>query len=280
MRVSEVGPIASGFWRMVLSIIPMILIAQIINQKNFNKPNKIPLKILTIKNLRLDFWLFFAVAFFFAGDLGTWHIALHHTTVANSVIIVNSTVFVVAIVAWIIHKERPSRFLITGAVVGFIGVLILILGSATQVVEIPRATLMGDLLSCVTNLFYASYLLSLRYIRRIYSASSIMVVSNVICALLLLILALIFNEKIIPETFNGWMMMVLLALVCQVAGQTLIAKGLDALPIGFSSMVLLNQVLVSAIASAFILGERITLVQIIGAGLLVVGIYWARPRNT
>lgn len=272
VRISEVGPVASGFWRMGLSILPMIIIAKIINKTDNYR--------ISLRNFTINDWLvFMGVAFFFAGDLSTWHIALHHTTVTNSLIIVNSTIFVVAIGAWVIYDEKPTKYLIYGAIIAFVGVLLLITGSAAKVVTTARETLIGDLLSCVTNLFYAGYLLQLRYARKCFSAVTIMIISNCFCALFLLIVALAFGEKIMPDSHNGWLTLISLALICQVGGQTLIAKGIEALPMGFSSMVLLNQVLVGAIASALILSEPITIAQIVGAGLLAVGIYWARPKK-
>jgi len=270
VRLSEIGPVATGFWRMFLSLIPLYIISKFLGYPNNNRPR--------LNKILGDLWIFIGVGFFFAGDLGSWHIALHHTSVTNSLIIVNSTIFVVAIGARIFYKELISKYLIAGALIAFTGVTFLILGSASKIVVVHQETLYGDLLSCVTNLFYAAYLLQLRYASQKYPVIIILFISYFFCGLFLLILALILGEQIIPETLYGWTIVAALALVCQIGGQSLIAKEIKNLPVSFTSMVLLSQVLVGAFASAIILSEPITIIQIAGAALLAFGIYWARPR--
>lgn len=286
VRLSQTGPVASGFWRMAIAFVLMSL---------FMRPRRAEAPLAkpdptSAPTLWRQGWIFLGVAFFFAGDLATWHISLQYTSVTNSLLIVNSTVFVVALGAWLIYRERPTRALIIGSVIGFLGVAVLILGKnwlgeGDQIlgqgakIGAGESTLLGDLLSMVTNLFYAAYLLQLRYARRWYSASTVLRHSNGICAGLLLIIAITFGETLLPQTLQGWLVIGLLALLCQVLGQTLIARGIEGLPLGFSSMVLLTQPVVGAIASAIVLHESIGITQWMGGALVFAGIYWARPRS-
>lgn len=286
VRLSETGPVASGFWRMGLAYIVMLLWLLVGKGRSaWSDFSSLPMSTKKANPRRfIAWWAFVGTAFFFAGDLSTWHISLQYTTVTNSLLIVNSTVFVVALGAWAIYGEKPTRALIIGSLIGFGGVLTLILASATGKVAVPPPkstdgyTLFGDLLSIVTLLFYAGYILQLRFARKHFGAKQLMLYSNAVCAIFLLVVSLSLGETILPSTVNGWLVLALLAIVCQVFGQTLIARGIEGLPLSFSSMVLLAQPVVGAIASAIILKEPITLSQVIGASLVFGGIYVARPQ--
>lgn len=284
VRLSETGPVASGFWRMAIAFVLMQGFSHLWHSRHEQggKGEALPSLPWSLKA-----WLFGGIAFLFAGDLTTWHISLQYTTITNSLLIVNATVFVVAIGAWFFFDERLPWTLIVGICVGFSGLVVLILGgigidapshSIGAKYTAESGTLWGDLMSVATNFFYAAYLLQLRHARRWFPASQIMRTTNGICAVLLLFIAGFLQEQILPTTWYGWGVVVALAIICQVLGQTLIAKGIDRLPMGFSSMVLLVQPVVGAIASWIILYEPIGWHQLFGGGLVFLGLYLGRPR--
>jgi drug/metabolite transporter (DMT)-like permease len=76
----------------------------------------------------------------------------------------------------------------------------------------------------------------------------------------------------VPGSLRGWSIVLGLALVSHVAGQSLIAYALAHLPASLGSVSLLIQPLFSAFFAWLILGESIVALQIAGGITTLVGI--------
>jgi drug/metabolite transporter (DMT)-like permease len=83
-----------------------------------------------------------------------------------------------------------------------------------------------------------------------------------------------------PQSVKGWGAVVALGLVSHVGGQTLIAYALGRLPASFSAVSLLLQPVVAALLAWPILGEPITLRQILGGIVVLGGIALAHQGRT
>jgi drug/metabolite transporter (DMT)-like permease len=90
LRLSEFGPQATGFWRMLFAL-PVIAAVIYLQGGKLSRPS-----------------VFSIVAgIFFGLDIAFWHASLVLTSVANATFIVNLGNASVGIVAWIVLKERP-----------------------------------------------------------------------------------------------------------------------------------------------------------------------------
>jgi len=88
------------------------------------------------------------------------------------------------------------------------------------------------------------------------------------------------NSKM-PDDIGPFLGVVLgLALVSQVAGQSLITYGIRQLPVSFTAVALLIQPFYAALVAWAALGEAPTLMQVIGGSVILGGIILARPRRT
>jgi len=104
------------------------------------------------------------------------------------------------------------------------------------------------------------------------STASIMAWSSVITTLVLLPLALASGEQFLPATALGWLKLLGLALISQVAGQSLIAYAMAHLPATLSSVALLLQPVIAACLAALLLGEAMHGLQIAGGIMMLAGI--------
>ena len=105
---------------------------------------------------------------------------------------------------------------------------------------------------------------------------SLMAVTSTITALLLLPVALASGEPMLPHSAGGWWILIGLALVSHAAGQGLIAYALAHLPAAFSSVSLLFQPVMAALFAWALLAESLVPLQILGACVVLAGIYLAR----
>jgi drug/metabolite transporter (DMT)-like permease len=88
--------------------------------------------------------------------------------------------------------------------------------------------------------------------------------------------ALAMGETILPASATGWLVLIGLALVCQFAGQSLIAFAVAHLSASFSSVSLLLQPVAAASFAWLIFGEALATLQWLGAAAVLAGIWLAR----
>lgn len=259
VRVSEVGPTVSAFWRVCLAV-PVLWILFFSLKTNTGKISGSQWPALLLAGLA------------FAGDLAFWHWSIQYTSVANSTLLANLASIFVTLTAWLLWRQRPSGLFVAGLALALAGVALLVRAS----IGFSPTALLGDGLGVVTALFYAWYLLSVKGIRERGAATLyLMAVTTSVTALILLPVALASGETLLPPTQASWLKLLGLALVSHAAGQGLIAYALAKLPAAFSSVGLLLQPVMAALFAWVILAEPLGALQIAGGMIVLAGIYLA-----
>ena len=268
VRLSEVGPAATAFWRMTLAL-PLLWLFLAAN-----RPPETGENVGRVRRLA-DWWPMVITGLFFAADLAVWHWSLHFTTVANSTLLANFAPVFVVLFGWAVFGQRVSRRFLVAMTVALVGTCLLV----GRDFQLDGRALLGDGLSLVTAFFYAGYLLSMKAARRRFDTLVIMAGSGLVAALVLLPVALCSGERILPPTLHGWLVLAALALLVHAGGQGLIAYGIGRLPAAVASVSLLVQPLTAALAAAVILHEPVALVQGLGVALVLAGVYVARQEG-
>ncbi len=137
----------------------------------------------------------------------------------------------------------------------------------------------GDLLGVLTAMFYAGYQLTVTRLRSRVSTASLMAWSGLVTAVALLPVALASGEQILPDTGMGWLKLFGLALISQVAGQSLIAYAMAHLRETFSSVGLLLQPVMAALFAWILLGETLGGIEIAGGLVVLIGIRMAHQAE-
>jgi len=260
VRVSEVGPTASAFWRVFLAI-PLLWI--LFFSSGGTEKKIIPPQWGTM----------LAAGVAFAGDLAFWHWSIQFTSVANSTLLANLASIFVTLAAWVLWQQRPSAMFVAGLAAALAGVGLLVRAS----LGFSPSALLGDGLGVVTAMFYAWYLLSVKGLRDRGAATlQLMAVTTTLTAMILLPVALASGEALLPATATGWLKLLGLAWISHAAGQGLIAYALAHLPAGFSSVGLLFQPLMAALFAWVLLGESLSVLQAVGGLVVLAGIALAR----
>jgi len=260
VRIADVGPTASAFWRVFLAV-PLLWILFFSLQANERKV--VPLQWRSM----------LAAGVAFAGDLAFWHWSIQFTSVANSTLLANLASIFVTLAAWVLWKERPSAMFLAGLAAALAGVGLLVRAS----LEFSPTALLGDGLGVVTAMFYAWYLLSVKGLRDRGAATlQLMAVTTTLTAAVLFPVALASGEALLPGTATGWLKLLGLAWISHAAGQGLIAYALAHLAAGFSSVGLLFQPLMAALFAWVLLGESLSVLQAVGGLVVLAGIALAR----
>jgi drug/metabolite transporter (DMT)-like permease len=263
VKVSETGPVATAFWRVFLAL-PLLWLWAVSTQGA-----RLPAQ------ARNHCTMLFAAGFFFAGDLAVWHWSILLTSVANTTLLANLAPIFVTAVAWFVFRESPQRLFLAGLAASISGTLLLIGANFGG----DNRTLLGDALGVVTAMFYAAYQLSVSRLRTNVPTASVMALSSTIMAILLLPIAWISGERILPLTDAGWLKLIGIALFAQVIGQSLIAWAMAHLTATFSSVGLLLQPVMATLFAWILLGETVGPLQFAGGALVLLGIMLARQAS-
>ena len=260
VRVSEVGPTASAFWRVCLAV-PLLWVLFF------------SLKTKQTRDLATQFPQLLIAGIAFAGDLAFWHWSIQYTTVANSTLLANLASIFVTLAAWLLWRQRPSGLFLAGLAAALLGVALLV---QVSLAGSPSA-LLGDGLGVVTAMFYAWYLLQVKGLRdRGAGTLWLMAVTTTITAVILLPVALASGEALLPATALGWWKLLGLAWISHAAGQGLIAYALAQLPAAFTSVGLLLQPVMAALFAWLLLAEPLSTLQVVGGVIVLAGILLAR----
>ena len=267
VRLSELYPVATAFWRLAFAV-PFFWLGFSI-QKSHIPATRTPKRLSEILSLLVP-------GFFFAGDLAVWHWSIRYTSVANATLLANFAPIFVTFGAWLIFKQRITMTFLLGLVLAIVGICIL-MGTSFR---IDSLHVYGDILGIITAVFYGSYILSIKHLRERYSTLTIMAWAGTACCFLLLVFAALTGEGLIAATLTGWIVLLALALISQVSGQGLIAFALARLPAPFSSVTLLLQPVIAGALAWILLHEAIFPLQGLGAMIVLFGIVVARRGNT
>jgi drug/metabolite transporter (DMT)-like permease len=258
VRLADVGPSASAFWRVALAAPLLWPLARLGAQPRAPGAG----------------WpLLLAAGFAFAGDLGFWHWSIRYTSVANSTLLANLASIFVTAAMWLFWRQRPSGTFLVGLAAALAGVALLVHTS----MAFSRTALLGDALGVITALFYAGYILAVKELRdRGAPTLELMAITTTVTALSLLPAAMASGEPFLPQSARGWFTLAALAWISHCAGQGLIAYSLAHLPAAFSSVSLLFQPVMAALFGWLLLREALVPLQMIGAAVVLTGIYLAR----
>jgi drug/metabolite transporter (DMT)-like permease len=265
VRVSELGPIATAFWRSALALLPL---AASFATGADTATRTMPRRLSEHTTAALP-----GVAL--GGDLMTWHISIHLTSVTNSTLLANMAPVVVTLVTWVFLRRPPRRAFLFGLALSIAGVFVLNSGGSRT-----NSHWHGDVVALVAACFYAGYFMLLARARRLFSTSVVMLWSTTAAAVCILPVALIFEPAFVPTMLAGWAVVLALGWVVHAGGQGLVAFSMAWLPATFSSLTLLIQPVVAAVLAWMFLGEPLTAAQAAGGTIVIVGIVLARRGAT
>ena len=258
VRLTETGPAAAGFWRLALALPALALMARRTEAKA-RGPSRLAL----------------VAGLMFALDLTFWHYGIKYTSVANATVLSNLTPVVVTAFAWAFLKERPRPLFLLAVAVAVGGAVLMGLQRKGAPGLNPP---LGDLLSAITTLWYAFYMLAVSAARRNESASAVMFWSSLAAAPLMLAAAALLGEQISPATLAGWAACLGLAFV-HVAGQGAIAWAMGRLPAATASVTVLIQPVVAAALGLALFAELLTPLQTLGGLTALAGVVLAQQAS-
>lgn len=211
----------------------------------------------------------------FAINLGLLNSALMLTSAANATLLDNTAPIWVGLGALLLFKEKLGlRY--------WIGLALALAGAAVVTGFNPSAGFRlqpGDALAFVGALFYAGYLLNTQRARRNLSALSYVWLICATATVALFTISFVMRLPLTGYPLQSWLSIVAVGVISQVGGWLLITYALGYLPASAAVIVLLAQPVVTGLLAVPLLGEALSIRQVVGGALALSGIYLCLRGN-
>ena len=260
VRLADTGPVAAGFWRMALGA-PFVAALALAGGA---RPGR----------LTVALWAtLVAGGIAFAADLGSWHLGILRTTLANATLFGNSATLVFPLYGFLVARAWPTRTQGLALALAAAGAALL-MGRSWQLD--PRH-LAGDLLCILAGLLYTVYFIAMARARETMAPLSSLTLSTLASIGPLLLFAWALGERVWP---HAWGPLIGLALVSQVVGQGCMIYALGKLSPLVVGLALLVQPVVAATVGWIVYGERLGAPDFVGAALVAAALVLVRRGAT
>ena len=260
VKWSMLSSSAIAFYRMFLAIPFLFILNYAVNRRlSFKVNNKSTILYAAFASLA------------FTTDLTLWHFSMTITSVSNATVIVNSAPIFVAILSFILFKEKLSTGFLFSFVITYSGIIGLIYFSNNY----ANGKLLGDLLCLVAAFFYGVYLLIISKLGK-ENSLNIIFYTTFFCCIFSIIPMIVEGGDIFPASNFEWLNLILLAVLCQFGGQYFITHAIGKISASSGSVGLLMQPITATLLAAFIFNEILNTIQVIFVFVAMFGIYLAR----
>ena len=270
IRYSSAHPLVIALWRLVFSL--AIIAVFLIPQRGWRQWRRLDRRGMALAlgagvMLALHFW--------------SWNSSLSYTTVAASVVLVNTQPVIIAALSVVWLREAPSKGQWGGIALAMLGALVIVLpdlrGSGALGSE--RA-LFGDLLALAGAVTAALYYLTGRRLRGTLDLWPYVALVYGACLVTLVAIAIAIDAPILPQPAREWWIFAALAAGPMMLGHTGMNWALRYLPAYTVNLTTLAEPLGATLLAAMLPGIREVppLATLAGGGLVLLGIFIALPR--
>jgi len=229
---SDTNPSTGAFFRMLYALPALVLLAYLVRKSDTRSSR--------------TRWTAFGAGLILAPDMLSYHSSMIFIGIGIATLIGNSQVIIVTLASWKLFGEKPNQAILISLPIVVIG-LALISGIA-DTNPYGEDPVKGVVFGTMAAFFYSSFLILFRYSNReLAPSSSVQLDATAGAALGLLVLGLLPLSSMAIEPLelqptwpgHGWL--IVLAMLCQVAGWLAIAHALPRLPAAHTSFAVLLQ---------------------------------------
>jgi drug/metabolite transporter (DMT)-like permease len=202
-------------------------------------------------------------------DMTLWATGIMVSNAAMPTLVGNLAPLWVGIGAFLFFKERQNSKFWIGLFVALVGVTFLIIQDLFQ----PNGIFKGLLFGLFAGVFYASFMLFAQSGRRLLNTISFLFISSLATTVFLGIFMLIQNFEFAGFSSKTWVLFVIMGVFIQAGAWFLINYAQGYLPASLISPTLLAQPVLAGIIAFFMLGEELSVWQIFGGVIVIIGIY-------
>lgn len=259
VRMADVGPVAAGFWRVALAVPVLVAVAVAGGWRPVGMARGV--------------WLALALGgLAFAADLASWHLGILRTQMANATLFGNSATLFFPVYGFLVARRWPSITQAAALGIALIGAALLMGRS----LEIAPRHFAGDLLCLLAGALYTVYFAAMARARATMAPIPALALSSLAGTLPLLVFAILIGERVVP---HAWWPLAALAIGSQILGQGLMIFALGQLTPMTIGVGLLTQPVVAGAIGWIGYGERLDMVDFVGAALVAIALVLVRRER-
>jgi drug/metabolite transporter (DMT)-like permease len=263
VRISEVGPIATAFYRFFLSF-PFLMAWMIYDQAK-TPSSKMPAS-------PREYMLLLGAGVFLAIDITLWHWSIVYTSVINATLLNNLTTIFVALGSFLFLKHSISSATKKGIGLALIGSIILV----GHNFKFSGDGLFGDILALLSAIFFTGFIIIVKELRHFFRSPTILAWGAMPTIYIFATVAYFSGEKLLPDSTMGWLPLIGLAFFVHILGQGLLTYSMAHISATLSSLVIGMSPIFAALFAWLILNETLTWLQALGAFIALLGVYTAK----
>jgi len=261
VTTKQMDPIDLGFLRFLVAT-PLMFLLVILRKKPLAIPKK-ELPWLIVLGLT---GVTFLYLFQFLG--------IHLTNAPTASVLINTNVIFIAILSGVFLHEILTKKRIAGIVLSFFGVVLIMFSDlSTQEITFDNLFFIGGILMLLSAFCWALYSLVGKRLLRTYDEFVITTYAFGFGTLFYLPFVLLHIGPVLQQTsLDGWLAVLYLALTCSLFGYLgwyYALKNIDA----SKAAVFLNFIPLFTILMSFFLGTSFSWFFLLGAGLIIYGVY-------
>jgi drug/metabolite transporter (DMT)-like permease len=227
-------------------------------------------------------WLYFALLGFLGITFHQWlqSNALETSEASTTAWIVSTTPVFMALLGWVVLREKLPWLKIAGILLAFVGVLLVVYDGNLGAISLRSFGKPGDILVLISAINWAVFSVLSRRGLKAYPATLMMF--YVMCFGWVFTSILFVATSNISEigklTVNGWLAITFLGIFCSGLAYIAWYDALKALTTAQTGVFLYIEPLVAVVVAFFVLGEAITLASLVGGAVILFGV-WLVNRN-
>jgi len=206
---------------------------------------------------------------FFAADLALWATGVVLSGATNPTLLANTAPLWVGLGALVLFRERLKAMFWMGLLLAMTGAVVILGLDSLRAVSFGVGTLLGLL----AGVFYGGYFLITQRGRETLDSLTYFWPAAVSSTLGLLILCLGLRQPLTGYPASAYLNFLALGLVSQVFGYLAINYALGHLPASIVAPTMLGQPIATAILAGPLLGETLSLWQVLGGLAVLAGVY-------
>ena len=261
MAVKEISPVDLGFLRFLVAT-PFMVLILILSKKETRLPAKelLSLSVLGLTGVTLLYIFQF--------------IGIEYTTASTSAVLINTNVIFIVLLSATFLKEKFPLRKSAGIALSFVGVLVVIFAQMTnESIAFSNVFLIGCIFIILSAFCWAIYSIVGKRLLDKYDPFTVTTYAFVLGTIFFLPVVLPdITDVIQGVSFNGWMAILYLALICSVFGYVAWYYALSRIEAGRAA-VFLNLIPLFTIVISFFTGEIPTFIFLMGAILIIYGVY-------
>jgi len=253
IRLTNAEPIVIAIYRLTLSAIMVAPLYLCYPKKISLKEALVFLLLSALLSLHFTLWIY----------------SLKFTTVTSSTVLVTTNPIFVPIFSYLFYKRRIKKELILGIAIAITGSIFIALSSRSS----GTSHMLGNILALLGAIGVSLYLTFGKEVRNKYDIIPYIFFTYSFSAIILILIGIMTRQKFFGYDTHIYLMFFLVAFIPQILGHTAYNYSLKFLDPSFIAVTILGEPVIATIGAYFILKETPSTLEIIGACLILLGIY-------